>query len=111
MLIVDDGWKINFIDSQDSYVGFDNYQHCCEGFWWDVRDASNQILEESSIEDETVLLVSLIETGVGDDNDEHDYASFLLSNGTYLCLHNANNGYYCHGWESNINGSVDNGVL
>lgn len=112
MLVKGQGYKINFIDKEDSYVGFDYESSCCENFWWDVRDASNQVLVEDSIEDENVLLVSLVETEVGyEDDSEHDYASFLLSNGTYLCLHNSHNGYYGHGWESNIKGSVDSGVL
>lgn len=113
MLIKSQGYKINFIDKEDSYVGFDYESSCCERFWWDVRDASNQVLDDASIEDENILLIGLADTEVGkeEDDEEHDYASFLLSNGTYLCLHNSHNGYYGHGWESNIKGSVDKGVL
>ncbi|MFZ4217037.1 hypothetical protein ACEV6Q_04125 [Enterobacter ludwigii] len=108
--------KINFIDENDNFVGFDSSQSCCEHLYYRFVDNESEIVEDDE------LISSLRFTGkskeeghLNDVDDEEDAAvSFEVTDGVnsyWLELHNSHNGYYSHYWESNICGETSCGHI
>lgn len=106
MLIKEEGGKINFIDKNDNFVGFDYYSCCCEHFGYFFSATKS---EEAAITD-TDVISSCDFTSDGpeevsrdDGFSEENYAHFKCSSsvGTvYLTLYNHHNGYYSHLWNT-----------
>lgn len=114
MLFKTDGYKINFIDSNDVYVGYDISQSCCECAGWFVHD-------EKLTTDEKLYEIDLdggypdFTDWVGFDFDPSfgEMYSVMDAGGVaifkmvrndeikYLHIYNAHNGYYGHGFYSN----------
>ena len=110
MLIKEDRYRINFIDKNDCFVGFDWYANCCEnfgyyvapeiaeggsagngsldGFFFDTTAEPTEICNDSYDVDGLVAFKCI--------NDEGDVR--------YLHLYNHHNGYYSHGWEASWGG-------
>lgn len=109
MLVKEQGGKINFIDRNDCFVGFDYYACCCESFGWYV--ASEPSADPvPDLDDEAALNGFWFDTAteptdVEDaDADQGGTVAFRCVNEAgdvvWLHLYNSHNGYYSHGWET-----------
>ena len=56
MLIKHEKYKVNFIDENDNFVGFDDEPQCCEEFWWKIINESGDELDEQINKDFIKLL-------------------------------------------------------
>ena len=105
MLIKEDDGRVNFIDKNDSFVGFSTYQDCCETFGWYVADHITEC--------EPATSASLDGFWFDTDTQQLDVNGYFEEGGSvafkcvnscgdvrYLHLYNSHNGYYSHGWES-----------
>lgn len=119
--------KVNFIDKNDVFVGYDMSQDCCE-------DAGYVFLTEpemygnfdTQIEEDTLDLEGYIfDIDYFEDYGDLDLEGSkerwnsldaggqvffkLISEGKpdiYLSIYNSHNGYYGHGFDTNINGTT-----
>ena len=112
MLVKDESGKINFIDKNDCFVGFDYMQDCCEEFGWyssteiQAEDIDND--DPNDIDgfcfDTEFQPVTVEDAG----DDEGGTVAFRMINDSgdvkYLHLFNSHNGYYSHGWDSSFAG-------
>lgn len=116
MLFKEEGYKVNWIDKNDVYVGYSTDTSCCETAGWFVADVMVKTDEEFNAIEESPLFqlevdftkytfdpsVAIEISGVLDDGGiaifrmvtDDGYESFLH-------LYNAHNGYYGHGFDSN----------
>jgi len=113
----DGGWgsKVNFVDDNDVFVGYDMNECCCEHFGWFIADEILKELPESENRDTPLDEWSFDtcffqQTAYGKHEfDEDNMAVFKITNGTevkYLHLYNCHNGYYNHGFEMKINDEI-----
>jgi hypothetical protein len=106
MLIKEMDYKINFIDKNDNFVGFDYTSSCCEDFGWFVAaEVGGVKLDDSAISDYWFdVNHEPIDTTPEDGYDEGGTVAFRMTNANggalYLHLYNHHNGCYSHGWES-----------
>ncbi|ANN86164.1 hypothetical protein BI096_gp41 [Enterobacter phage Arya] len=114
MLVKETNGKINFIDRNDCFVGFDYAQDCCESFGWYLNTIwsteASPLFTSENFADEKALDGFWFDTAtdpvsVDDDaNDEGGTVAFRCVNSAgdvlWLHLYNAHNGYYSHGWET-----------
>lgn len=102
MLIKEMHGKINFIDKNDNFVGFDFVRCCCEdfdyaftvkdegvitsgGFWFDTSTEPDEREPKDKFDSGGEVIFKLV-------NDEGRVE--------YLTLKNLHNGYYSHGWNT-----------
>jgi hypothetical protein len=104
----EDNDRLNWVDSNNVFVGFSNWQDCCEewggGYWSSLsKDAVRVDLDEEN--NNYVFDTSFY---IEDFSWEEDYdrdvyrAAFKLSNGKkdiFLIIWNEHNGYYAHGFQ------------
>ena len=100
MLIKEESGRINFIDKNDAFVGFDFSQSCCEDFgWYAAKKSTSEIPLEIISLDGFWFDISNKPKRVSD-----EITSFRCINDKkeilHLHLYNHHNGYYSHGWES-----------
>lgn len=105
--------KINFVDDNNSFIGFSDYQCCCESFGWMLtkeppKDICEKELSEDFLEDAFFdPKADSIPNGI-DNLDSGDAKTFLLKSekhgDMFLTFYNSHNGYYSHGLEGNIGG-------
>lgn len=104
------GGKINFVDQNDVYVGFDNQEYCCELFGWffsrdlpDINEMQNHEWRPDDLEDYIFVKDFMHEMKYPDKFDGGGAVVFKLLNSKdevlYLTLYNSHNGYYGHGFE------------
>lgn len=107
--------SVNFIDSNDNFVGFDLSQCCCEhAFYVFYKKEENAFVEvefENIPEHVTIrckedfnIHPDLITAG---QYDEGGGVVFRLSDGYYLQLVNIHNGYYSHAYEYRIDTTAE----
>ena len=104
MLIIRHEDKVNFVDKNNVFVGYDLSQQCCETAGFFIHDKEIDVIQEKSIEsvsdyvfDKTYFeLVQLKDY-------ESKIARFKLvakgKKSLFLHLYNCHNGYYSHGFE------------
>lgn len=111
------GWgsKINFVDENNVFVGYDYSQSCCEEFGYflshKINDNHTSFDDQIATDDE--LVNTLLEGWVFDPDffeqkspeessfAEQNLAIFRMTKGDnvmYLHLYNVHNGYYSHGF-------------
>jgi|WetSurSiteA1Bulk_404760.scaffolds.fasta_scaffold207046_1 hypothetical protein len=117
-----DSWedKVNFVDDNNVFVGYDMGQSCCEYADWFISTS-----EKDDIQEDKGIITGL-EDYLFDTNYFAEVPSKVLDEGSmvrfklisknkpdlYLHLFNSHNGYYSHGFEANVNGiSWHNGSL
>jgi hypothetical protein len=112
MKIFDNDGKINFVDDNNVFVGFDYEQTCSESFGYTFSDKKPSSygefkqIEESEIELESYEFDTYFFQTL-QDGDCGGNATFRLTNGLYgdkqkeifLTIFNTHNGYYSHGFE------------
>lgn len=112
--------KINFVDDNNVFVGYDLSQNCCENAGWFISDKE---------EDDIKKLTNELETDWSKWNFDARYfkevssvnfedggaAIFKIVNGKkkkFIHIFNAHNGYYGHGFEVKHGGvTVKEGCL
>ena len=113
MRIFEKDGKTNFVDTQDVYVGLDAYQSCCESFGHYFSHGATK--EDEEIETPENLEEMIFDVEFFEERDGHDQggeAVFRLFNPhqvepvIYLVLFNHHNGYYSHGFEMQVGGTV-----
>lgn len=106
MKIFKSGGKINFVDDNNVFVGYDYEQSCCELFGWSILDTLPTKLPEEG--DPSVDYTgwnfdpTFYEFSEFDDLDEGGAVAFRLVRGAgekFLILWNCHNGYYGHGFK------------
>lgn len=106
--------RINFIDKNDAFVGFDYSACCCESFGYYVAEdkTSEQPDIDLSLDGfwfDTSVQPEYVEPPEEDRYGEVDGAlAFRCVNDKdevrYLHLYNYHNGCYSHGWDSSFGG-------
>ncbi len=108
--------KVNFIDENDVFVGYDLSQSCCEYADWFLTDKKNLPKDFSFYDSEKNKSLDVsgynFDTDYFEDGttDEGGYVAFRLkkknSKNIYLYLFNMHNGYYSHGFTAKVGGQV-----
>ena len=111
MKIFDDnsGWgeKVNFVDSNNVFVGYDLSQDCCEHAGWFLSDGLCNVIPDdcqqaSDLEDYAFDLKFFSEQWC-DSLDQGGMVAFRIVNSKgsekFLHLFNSHNGYYKHGFQ------------
>ncbi len=113
--------RVNFVDSNNVFVGYEMYQQCCESATWCIStniDGSEPVLsapddpeesKEFEVEDYCFDPDFFYQT---EDNERWDYYSAfkLISHGKpdfFLILSNSHNGYYSHGFTFRGNKTIE----
>lgn len=107
MLIKETEDKVNFIDKNDNFVGYDMYGQCCEYFGWYVTDCLSEDTKTENLNLEGYYFDTQVEPiDVNGDFDSGGCVAFRCVNDNnevrYLHLFNDHNGYYSHGWDSSF---------
>lgn len=124
MLIKVEGPKVNFIDSQDRFIGYDLGQNCCEHAGWFISDKKENYDTGSENEGDRGFTVEGFDfvpgavTEVTPDEDAGlDYGGMVIftlrdekGNELYLHLFNCHSGYYGHDVETNV-ATLENDTL
>ena len=104
MKIFEKDGKINFVDDQNTLVGFDYGQSCCENFGWMITQAKPKEEDQEHQKNEGAdgfnFDTKFMESS--SDSDGGGQVSFRLTKDdqeSYLTLWNHHNGYYSHGFE------------
>jgi len=107
MKIFDDGGKINFVDQNDVYVGYDMCSNCCENYGWFIADEPTLEIKDLGDEqaqnwDEWYFDIRYFLMDTPENFDSGGMAIFRITNGKdckYIHLYNDHNGYYAHGFK------------
>ena len=105
MLIKETGDKVNFIDKNDNFVGYDMDGQCCEYFGWYITNSvTTEVQEENFCSDGFWFDVTVEPVEL--DKGDYYIVVFKLVNSSgevlYLHLFNEHNGYYSHGWNTSF---------
>jgi hypothetical protein len=133
MRIFEGEGRINYVDINDVYVGFDDFQSCCESFghyFTATPDPEGETLEQPANLADLVFDPEFFETTGDDDGGGHavfrlvaphlarirnDRASREAEreiqrwggvSEVYLVIFNHHNGYYSHGFDFSVGGKV-----
>ncbi len=109
--------KVNFVDANDVFVGYDTAQDCCEDAGWFISDRIKAYTyDDSHLNnpdfdlDPYVFDAQFFEYVPSSDLDGGGMVAFkLVSDGKpdlYLHLYNCHNGYYEHGFEVKHGGEI-----
>lgn len=102
--------KINFVDTNDVYVGFDNFQCCCESFGFffsntipsKLPDNFDKENKPGDLEDYVFDMSFFKKNQPNDQWNEENFVTFRLAamrwREVFLTLYNCHNGYYGHGF-------------
>lgn len=107
--------KDNFVDANNSFVGFDAESSCCEDFGWIVSPKPFNSDGDSDGPDWDCYTfdTTYFEEKDDEDGNEHSWSSGgqvafrLVASGKpdlFLTLYNHHNGYYSHGFEFTVGG-------
>jgi len=112
------GGSINFIDTNDVFIGYDLSQDCCEYADWYISESLEFVYPidkikrmDKSLYEHHVFNPSFIEgPNESSDLDAGMWVAFkMVDNGKpdlFLILFNSHNGYYGHGFELKIDGEI-----
>lgn len=110
--------KLNFVDENNVFVGYNYTQHCCETFGWFLADSPQRTVydvELSSDEFNNTMggfrfdpdYMEIVYNGA--EFDAGGMVIFKVTNGNehkYLHFYNCQNGYYGHGFSMTVNDKV-----
>jgi hypothetical protein len=113
--------KVNFVDKNNLFVGYDMHQNCCEDAGWFISSQKSENPDETGLEGDFEGYVfdrDFIEIVYAPRLDDGGMVRFKLtkpeSPDLYLHLYNVHNGYYSHGFEftdKNDNTKIKEGWL
>lgn len=99
MKIFHKGYRMNFVDNNNVFVGWDDSTDCCERHDWEL-EPSNLTPEE--LEDYNWDPEFFEEGHAGDECESGGFVRFRATNSVgeelFLTLSNYHNGYYSHGF-------------
>lgn len=109
--------KVNFVDINDVFVGYDTAQDCCEDAGWFIAEKieayaySDDYSQRADHDIEPYVFDTTFFAEVGSkDLDSGGQVAFkLVADGKpdlYLNIFNSHNGYYGHGFEVKHSGHV-----
>lgn len=112
MKIFEKDEKVNFVDENNVFVGYDLSQSCCEQAGWFISDIPSTEERENEFEgdltDYRFDTTFFEEEPEGFDGDSGGMVRFKLiaenKKPLYLQIFNSQNGYYGHGFDATING-------
>lgn len=114
MKIFEKNGKVNFVDENNVFVGFDYQQCCCEDFGWSISNAEGVIYADDNGHDLRDFPDYYFDTDYfleGDDPSDYDsggWVKFRLveedGEDLFLMLYNIHNGYYSHGFGMEVGG-------
>lgn len=126
MKIFADDTKVNFVDENNVFIGYDLSRSCCECADWFVSSGVH-VKQPDSIEDDPIVAAakgvpykpngltgyvfdtSYFKEVEGGDFDGGGMVVFRLTNGMdeqFVHIFNSHNGYYGHGFKVTISGEV-----
>ena len=120
MKIFETGSKVNFVDENNVFVGYDLDSCCCEYADWFIKDTPQETYQNVGDEKPDVSNFFFDKGFFQEVNNESVFdgggmAIFRLTDGgkdLYLHIFNAQNGYYGHGFEFGVgNEVIKEGVL
>ena len=101
-----EGWgnRLNLIDKNNVFVGYDYDESCCESFGYEFRTSDNKEIDyPENLSDFVFTLNHKIFEIVSKYKDDGDSAyGFEITNGEdtlWFVIYNYHNGYYSHGFE------------
>lgn len=110
--------KVNFVDDNNVFVGFDMAQSCCESFGYfltrskpvpDVETAEADKIEGTEFPGYN-FDTTFNEGELYPDHDGGGSVTFRLTNEAgeemFLTIYNHHNGYYGHGWDMRADGET-----
>lgn len=111
--------KINFVDDNNVFVGYDSSQLCCEDHRWFISDRVHREPQPEEPQPEELpgwfFDTSYFESIDDMDGEDENMVVFRITNGVeekFLHLYNCHNGYYSHGFEmKNGEAVIRNGNL
>jgi hypothetical protein len=114
MRIFESDGKINFVDENDVFLGYDMNQDCCEFADWFVADEPHHEMPDAKHDGAPDLTGFVFDTAYfqkidGGAFDDGGMAIFRIVNGTaqkFIHIFNVQNGYYGHGFDFGIGKSV-----
>lgn len=106
--------KVNFVDENNVYLGYDTNQDCCEHADWFIADTPQEVLPETERKGIPDLKGFVFDTAFfkqveGGDFDCGGMAIFRIVNGEaekFVHIFNTHNGYYGHGFDFAIGGKT-----
>lgn len=110
-----DSWgnKVNFVDQNNTVVGYDLSQDCCEHAGWYISESRHTDTNDKRAVpnvDDYAFDRDFFEQVEGADVEEGGMVRFrLIAAGKpdlYLHIFNSHNGYYGHGFEVEHSGTV-----
>lgn len=112
MIVFERNSKINFVDSNNVFLGYDNEQSCCEYFGWFIDNYKHPKVPENFTEFQPTNLDGWdFDPDFYEGSEENQYdvegmAVFRLVHRVegqkFLHLFNHHNGYYGHGFTFKI---------
>ncbi len=116
MKIFQSGTKTNFVDDNNTILGWDMQDDCCEIFgWYFAAKPTGYTADQPSLEvdpgdlDEWYFDTTYFQELNSNPNDEGGTVVFRITNGfdeRFLHLYNHHNGYYSHGFQLEVGGEV-----
>ncbi len=107
MLIKEEKGRINFIDDNDNFVGFDFEKDCCENFGWHVANEMTEVAPDNEPSLDGFRFDTTVEPQNIEIDDEDDCGGTVVfkcvndaGDVLYLHLSNVHNGFYSHGWDA-----------
>jgi hypothetical protein len=104
--------KVNFVDENNVFVGYDLQQQCCENAGWFISDKIYKrvpSIQRKDLEECDLYVFDAEFSKSFDAKCQQNIVVFKLVNGEktkYLHLYNVSNGWYSHGFEFKINGKI-----
>ena len=100
--------KINFVDENNVFLGYDMEQSCCEQADWFIADRihSDILPRNKRVPDLTAFRFDT-EFFYSSEIEGTSIAVFRITDGEtqmFIHLHNTHNGYYSHGFNFTISG-------
>jgi len=103
--------KLNVVDSNNNFVGYDLCANCCEDFGWFISDEEQRGISGNNYSFDLdpfcfdINYFKVIKNCNKDDYEELNIVRFKLTHegkAVYLHLYNCHNGYYSHLVEANM---------
>jgi len=118
MKVFEKDGKINFVDENNKFVGFDYEANCCEYFGWFVTGTLQtvQTIPHTDAELDGYLFdgTQCLDVNMAD-VDEGGAVAFGMKHpvkgALFLILYNHHNGYYSHGFEFDVGNGKGGGAL
>ncbi len=115
MIIFDRDGKVNFIDENDVFVGYDTHQDCCEYAGWFIAEKKTIFDSEKRTPKTPDVEEYVFDLGFFEKDSSPVYGSgggvffklvALNKPDLYLHLFNVHNGYYSHGFTVEHDGKI-----